>query len=405
MKNRLWLGMALTLLAGAVAAGWAADWAQWRGPDANGIAPDTGINKDWAARPPKTLWQVPLSDEGCSGPSVANGKVFIIDHQGEQDIVRALQVENGEEVWRYAYAETSKANFGFACSTPTINEGKVYTLGRLGQLNCLEENTGKLLWARNILEEFGGKRPSWNYCMSPLVDDNKVIIEPGGANLVAALDKNTGQTLWVGGGSDTPGYATPVVATLQGVKQYLILSAAGVRGLSAENGQVLWQHPWKTYADVNVATPLVTGNQVFITSGYGAGCVMLEISAQGPRVLWQNKEMEGQFISPVLYGGFLWGAGAGKFVGLNLATGQGVFQSQDPGFGINQRGGSALGVDGVLLVLAGGNGDLYMLTPANPPQVLGKITPLGGDSLTAPIMADGKLIIRNTKMLAYLDMK
>ena len=399
MKTSIWLGVALALLAGAVGAGWAADWPVWRGPDVNGIAPDTGINKDWAAKPPAVLWQVPLGDGGFAGPSVANGKVYIIDHAGDQDIVRALKVEDGTEVWRYAYADSAKANYGFARSTPVVNEEKVYTLGRLGQLNCLEEKTGKLVWTKNLIGDFGGKVPTWQYAMSPLIDGNKLIVVPGGANVLMALDKLTGETLWAGGGSDGPGYSTPVVATILETKQYVVFTASGVRGVSAENGQLLWQHPWKTDYDVNAATPLPAGNQVFITSGYSSGCAMLEITTQGPKVLWQNTDMKGKFSSPVSYGGFLWGGGEGKFVGLNPATGAVIYEAT----GFDQ--GSVLAVDGVLLILYGGNGELVMATPTAPPQVLGKITPLGGQSWTAPIMADGKLYIRNTKALACVEMK
>ncbi len=399
MKQSVWLSTVMALLVSVGATAWAADWPQWRGPNQDGIAPDTEINKNWAQKPPQTLWQVALSDGGYAGPSVAHGKVFIIDHQGNQDIVRALNLANGQEVWRYAYADTDKPNYGFARSTPTVNEGKIYTQGRLGQLNCLEEGSGKLLWSRNLLTEFGGKKPQWDYAASPLVDENKLIVVPGGANLVAALDKQTGQTLWVGGGSDTAGYATPVVTTILGVKQYVIFSASGVRGVSAEGGQVLWQHPWKTSYDVHAATPLVAGNQVFITSGYNTGCGMLEITEQGAHALWQNGEMKGKFSSPVAYGGYLWGGGEGRFVGLDPASGAVVFQQG----GFDQ--GSVLAVDGVLLVLFGGSGQLAMITPTTPPQVLGTMTPLGGQSWTAPIMADGKLIIRNTKALACIDMK
>ncbi len=403
MKKWFWPGIAFALLMGVGVAGWAEDWAQWRGPNADGIAPDTGINKNWAEKPPQTLWQVPMSDGGYAGPSVAHGKVFIIDHQGDQDIVRALALTDGQEVWRYAYADAAKANYGFARSTPVIDEGKIYTLGRLGQLNCLEENTGNLLWARNILQELGGKRGSWDYAASPLIDGDQLIVVPGGDNLVAALDKNSGATLWAGGGSDTAGYSTPAIATILGVKQYVVFSAAGVRGLSAENGQVLWQYPWKTSYDVNAATPLIAGNQVFITSGYNSGCAMLQINGdadnQTATLLWQSKEMKGKFSSPVSYGGYLWGGGEGKFVGMEPATGNVVFQQG----GFDQ--GSVLAVDGVLLILYGGNGQLVMATPAAPPQILGKITPLGGQSWTAPIMADGKLLIRNTKALACVDMK
>ena len=401
--SRIWLCLAVVALLLAAGGGWAADWPQWRGPTVNGIAPDTGINKNWAQKPPTTLWTVPMGDQGYAGPSVADGKVFIIDHEGNQDIVKALDFTNGQEIWRYAYKDTAQPNNGFARSTPIVNEGKVYTVSRLGVVNCLEENTGKLVWTHNLVTEFGGKKSNWEYSMSVLIDGNKAILEPGGANLLAAVDKTTGQTLWVGGGSDTVGYATPVLATIQGVTQYVVFSLTGVRGLATKNGQELWMYPWKTPYDVNAATPLILGNRVFITSGYGVGCAMLEIKADGgkltPTLLWQSKDLQGKFSTPVFYGGILWGGGEGNFAGIYPETGKTVYKQG------NFDQGSVLAVDGVLLVLFGGTGKLVMMTPTGPPQVLGEITPLGGQSWTAPIMVDGKLLIRNTKTLACLDMK
>ena len=401
--SKLAICLAAVLVLGAVLAAGAADWPQWRGPDVNGIAPDTGLNKNWAQKPPKALWQVPMGDQGYAGPSVAGGKVFIVDHQGDQDVVKALDFATGAEVWRYAYADTAKPNNGFARCTPVVNEGKVYTIGRLGQVNCLDEATGKLVWTHNLLTEFGGKRIAWDYSMSVLIDGNKAILEPGGANLLVAVDKNTGQVLWQGGGSDDPGYATPVLATLNGLKQYVVFSAAAVRGISAEDGTPLWSYPWKTSYNVNAATPLIAGNQVFITSGYGAGCAMLQITGeaapQQAQLRWMNKEMQGKFSSSIAYQGYLWGGGEGKFVGLDPANGNAIFRLE----GYEQ--GSLLGVEGVLLVLMGGNGEMLMMTAANPPQPLGWFTPLGGQSWTAPIMVDGKMIVRNTRTLACFDMK
>ena len=398
--TKICLYLALVVLLLAVAAGGgAADWPQWRGPSLNGVAPDTGLNKNWAQKPPQQLWSVPLGDAGYAGPSEADGRVFLIDHQGNQDIVRALDFKTGKDLWQFPYPDTAKANYGFARSTPTVNEGRVYTLGRLGELNCLEETTGKLLWSHNLLTDFGGKRATWDYAMSVLIDGNQAIVEPGGQNLLVALDKTTGQTLWAGGGTDLPGYATPVVATLNGVKQYVVFSASGVRGVSADNGQVLWTYPWKTSYDINAATPVILGNRVLITSGYKVGCALLNITAPGPQVLWQNPDMCCRFSSPVLYNGLLWGGGDGSFAGIDPETGKTLFKQG----GFDQ--GSVLAVDNVLLVLFGGTGELDMTTAQNPPQTLGKITPLGGQSWTAPIMADGKLLIRNTQMLACLDMR
>lgn len=211
------------------------------------------------------------------------------------------------------------------------------------------------------------------------------------------------RSIWVGGGSDTAGYSTPAIATIHDVKQYLVFSAKFIRGVAAENGAVLWEFPWETAYDVNAATPLVAGNQVFVTSGYNTGCGMLQINGdanqQSAQLLWKNGDMKGKISSPVAYGGYLWGGGEGRFVALDPATGAVAFQQG----GFDQ--GTVMAVDGVLLVLFGGNGELVMMTPTAPPQVLGRMTPLGGQSWTAPIMADGKLYIRNTKALMCLDLK
>ncbi len=125
----------------------AADWPRFLGPNGNGMASDTGINKDWTKKAPAVLWKIPLSDNGYAGPAVADGKVIIIDHQGTQDIVRALDLRTGTDVWKYPYADNEKMNggsYGYATSTPAIDQGKVYTVSRLGVVNCLDLKTGAL---------------------------------------------------------------------------------------------------------------------------------------------------------------------------------------------------------------------------------------------------------------------
>ena len=157
----------------------AADWPQFLGPSRNGMAPDKGIATDWVKRPPKLRWQVALTDDGFAGPAVARGTVFIIDHQGKQDIVRALDLKTGRERWRFAYADADKHVYGFARATPAIAGGKVYTLSRLGKVHCLDAGTGKLCWKRDIAADFTGKVPQWGYSMSPCVDGDALIIADG----------------------------------------------------------------------------------------------------------------------------------------------------------------------------------------------------------------------------------
>ncbi len=379
---------------------WAEDWPAFMGPNTNGTAPDTGINKNWSQKPPQVLWKVPLGDNGYAGPSVADGKVFIIDHAGDQDIVRALSLETGEEVWRFPYADTSKHYYGFARATPVFCENRLYTLSRLGLLHCLNAQTGEKLWLRNIRTEFNGSRPKWDYAASPLVDGDKLIVCPGGPNAgVAALNRRTGETIWTGGGSEVPGYATPVIATLQGRKQYVVFTSASLIGVDAAGGQLLWRVPWKTGSDVNAAMPIVGGNFIFITSGYKHGCGLIEITPQGPVVHWTNTLITSHFSSPIYYG-YVYGTGdSGRLVCLH--SGQGVAMWQQPGF----TKGGMVGVDGVIIVMDDRNGDVVMFK-ASPDsyQELGRIRPLGGQSWTAPIIAHGKLIVRNKQALACLDL-
>ena len=280
----------------------AADWPVWLGPTGNGIAPDTGINKDWNARPPQELWRVPLSDQGFAGPSVAEGRVFIVDHQGDQDLVRALALGTGAEIWRFAYADLAEFDHGFSRATPVFVEGNLYTISYLGKVHCLNAATGEKVWMRDMPSEFGGTRPQWGYAMSAFIDGEKLIICPGGANAsVAALNRLTGETIWTGGGSDIPGYATPAKVTLNGEEQYLVFAGTSFLGVAADDGELLWQVPWVNQWKVNAATPFAIGERVIFTSGYGAGCAAIEIGAQGVETKWKHTEVCARFTTPIYY--------------------------------------------------------------------------------------------------------
>lgn len=388
--------MAATITAGA----FAADWPCWRGPDHNGISPETGINKDWNTRPPQVLWQTPMHDDGYAGPSAADGKVFIIDHEGAEDVVRAIDLATGEDVWQARYPDLAKANYGFSRATPAYDAGRLYTISYLGKVSCIDADSGDILWVVDMQERFGGVVPRWGYAGSALVDGDRVVVVPGGPGAaVAALDKNTGETIWVGGGSDPAGYATPVKATIQNIEQYVVFTAKALIGVSAADGQLLWRQPWETAYDVNAPTPIVSGNHIFITSNYKRGCAVVNVTPNGPEIVWENKNMASHFNSPVYFNGMMIGPSNPNLVCLNPSTGQILWQL--PGF---ERGG-LVAVDGVIIALGGATGDLVMIEPTpQGPNELGRITPLGGQSWTAPIIADGKLIIRNKQTLACLDL-
>lgn len=380
---------------------YAGDWPNFLGPNRDSISTETGLNKNWNSQPPRELWRVPMSDDGYAGPSVANGKVFIINHEGDKDIVRAIDLKTGKDVWTHTYADSAKANYGFARATPTVDGGKVYTVSRFGIVNCLDEKTGKPVWTKDVVKEFKGEVPRWEMAWSPFIDGDKLVVQPGGSGAaVAALNKNTGATIWKGGGSDAPGYATPALATLAGKKQYLVFTGKHLIGVDAANGNLLWQVRWETKYDVNAATPLVVGpNKVFISSNYGHGCAMITVTGNNASIAWESKALQCHFNSPILFGNHIYGI-SGDLACLNPQTGKALWKQS--GF---EKGGLVI-VDGVIIAVDGAKGDVVM-AEAKPGayRELGRIKPLGGQSWTAPIIADGKLIIRNKNALACFALK
>ncbi len=399
MRQLITLALAGMLLGGGLCAS-AADWPRFLGPDANGIAPDTGINRNWNSKPPQTLWKVTMSDRGYAGPSVADGRVFIVDHVGNNDVVRALDLGSGADIWRFEYPDTDQFDYGYARATPTQHEGKLYVQGRMGPLFCLDAATGRQVWARDLRRDFAGQMPRWKYAASPVIHDGKLIVMPGGANnaAVAALDPETGQTLWTGGGGDAAGYATPVVAELDGRTQYVCMTAKAAIGVDAETGALLWSVPWGPRNGVNAATPIVGDPYVFVSSGYGVGCALIEVSDGRADIVWQNNVLIAHFNSPIFYNGHIFGIGdPGLLLCMDSASGDVIWRQQ--GF---EKGG-IVGVDGCIIAVSGNSGDVVLVEAGTTYRELGRIRPLGGQSWTAPIVAGGKLIIRNTTTLACLD--
>jgi len=380
----------------------AAEWPRFLGPNGDGISPETGINKNWAQRPPKVLWRTPMSDKGFAGPAVADGVLYIIDHTGHKDIVRAIDVQTGKDLWQFTYEDTSRENYGFARSTPLVSEGKVYTLSRLGLVHCLDPKSGRVLWQRDIIKDFKGKRPDWDLAGSPVLDGEKLILVAGGRDAtVVALNKDTGQTIWTGGGTHEPGYATPVVATIGGTKQYVVFTAKHLIGVDAATGALLWKFPWETRYNVNAATPIVSGDTIFITSSYQTGCALLQLTKRGVRQVWRSKDVQSHFSTGLLVDGFLYSTSdPGRLVCLELSSGKVAWARR--GF---EKGG-LVGVDGTAIVCDGKTGDVVMvqLSPTRY-QELGRIKPLGGQSWTAPVVAEGKLFIRNREALVCLDLE
>lgn len=391
--------MAVAILTGTNAD----DWASFRGPNANGISPEKGINKNWKKRPPKILWSMPMSDNGHAIPAIYDGKAYLLDHEGDEDIVKCLDLRTGKELWRHAYKDATKQKWGFTRVGLVCDKGKLFTLSRMGKLFCFDAATGKIVWGLDYVNDFGGKTPMWGFSGTPVVDGNHLIISPLAPKCkVAALDLNTGKVIWKCDGDVNPGHSTPVVGKLNGVKQFVFATKYGLAGI-AEGGEVLWTAPFKTKHGNNIATPiLLDGNHVFITANYKHGCGVFKVTGDKAEKVWENDLLRAHFNAPVLVDGLIYGIGdPGALLCLDPKTGAERWSKR--GFG---KGGLIV-VDGVIIAVDGSTGEVVMVKLDPDKYVeMGRVTPLEKDKIswTPPILADKKLIVRNRTGVACLDL-
>lgn len=380
-----------------------ADWPQFRGPQADGISKEKLANINWQQKAPDLLWKIDLNDESYSGPSVVGNKVYIVGHASDSDIIKCLDLKTGTTAWDFTYPDPGNSNFGYTRATPSVSKGLLVTLSRQGLVFCLDAKTGKLIWKRDLIKDFGGSMPNWGHSASPLIDGTKVIVSPGGKDAsVAALDLKTGETIWQGGGSDAASYSTPIKAQILGSWQYIILSASLLKGIDIRNGQVLWQSEFKTNGGINIPMPIVIGNSVFITASYGMGSALIDILPNvTTAVKWRNKNMLAHFSTPILMNGYIYGVGdPGKLMCIDPNDGSQKWAVE--GF----EKGPSLAIGRYLLTLVGNTGELVLSKPSPEKyQELCRMPTLGGQSWTAPVFANGMLLIRNTKTLGCYNMR
>ena len=398
----------------------AAEWSQFRGPTGDGVSLDGRINTNWNAKPPATLWTFRMSDSGWSNPCVGDNKVFVIDHvtsenkdAGEkiagkkgEDMVRALDMKTGKEIWSFSYPGMPQEKNGTTGPSPALSDGKLYTVSRNLLVHCLDAKTGRQIWERDCAKDFAA-RPAetvWGHNASPLVDENRLILIPGGPDAaVVALDKNTGATLWKAAGSNA-GDATPIVYGTGKSKQYIAFIAEGLVGLNPETGARLWAHAWKTPYNQNSATPLVIGNRIFFASAFKVGAGLLDVSnVSSPALVWKNTEAEVRFSSPVNLKGNIYCTSMpenpGCLMCISAQTGATIWKQPGFNFGpLSAAGGALIAVDGKA-------GDIVLIEPDSAAyKELGRIHPAEpATAWNVAIVVDGRMFARTKKVLACYD--
>ncbi len=254
------------------------DWPQWRGAARDDISKETGLLKEWPAAGPAKLWSYTNAGNGYSGFSIVGGKLFTLGTRDGAEILIALDAAKGTELWTAKLGTILGNKWGDGPrGTPTVDGDHVYALGGDGTLVTVSAKDGKEVW-RATTESFGGKRPGWGYTESVTVDGRQVVFTPGGPRgALVALDKATGQKFWQSTEfTDGAQYSSIVPATINGEPQYVQRTMESVVGISPKDGKLLWKQafPGKTAI---IPTPIVKGNQVYVTAGYGVGSMSFDI--------------------------------------------------------------------------------------------------------------------------------
>ncbi len=276
-------------LAALPAAG--SDWPQWRGPERDGKSAETGLLPAWPEAGPPLAWSASGLGTGYSSVSVAGGRIFTLGDLADGQYAMALKQEGGELLWKTRVGEIHEDRRGGPRSTPTVDGGRVYAMTTAGEVFCLEATTGKEIWRRSLPSDFDGYLMKamgsyeWRFSESPLVDGDRVIVTPGHVQaLLVALNKETGEEIWrtqsrrLGPiGADGAAYASAVISEAAGVRQYVQLVGRGLVGVEAESGRLLWNYNRVASDIANIATPVIHGDHVFASAGYGTGSALIKI--------------------------------------------------------------------------------------------------------------------------------
>lgn len=297
LRRPLRLALVALLAAAPLAIGPAAadDWPGWRGPHRDGRSPETGLLQSWPEGGPPLAWKSTGFGAGFSSVSVADGRIFTLGDLDDGQYAIARRQSDGSPLWRTRIGPRWEDRFPGPRSTPTVDGERIYVMGTEGDLVCLETATGKELWRRSLPRDFGGRlmqaqgRIDWRFAESPLVDGGRVIVTPGAAEAaLVALDKTTGKEIWRAAvpslgerGDDGAAYSSAVISHGGGVEQYVQFLGRGVVGIEAASGRFLWGYNRIANDVANIATPLVDGDHVFVSSGYGTGSALLRLSADG----------------------------------------------------------------------------------------------------------------------------
>jgi hypothetical protein len=377
-----------------------AEWSQWRGPNRDGISPETGLLKQWPSGGPRRVWQGSGAGIGYSSFSTSGGRLYTLGARDDIEYVMAFDRATGRKLWETPNGRRFRNEQGDGPrSTPTTEGAFVYAFGGSGELSCLDAATGKKVWTVNVVQKFGGVTPYWGYSESPLIVGDRIVFNAGGRRAaIVAVDKVSGATLWQQAG-DEAGYSSPVLLRTGSLQQVVFFTAGRGQAVDPRDGRMLWSYERASNRTANIATPIVNGNRVFFSSDYGTGAGLVEVRAAGnlasANEVYFTRDMRNHHASSILVGSHLYGFSSSILTALAFDTGTVAWRDRSVGKG------SLAYADG-RLYLYSENG-VVGLADASP----GAYTERGRFSLSTgrastwshPIITEGLLILRDQDLV------
>jgi len=315
------------------------DWPQWRGQNRDGLSAEKGLLQSWPEGGPPLAWRATGAGDGYSSFAIAQGRLFTMGARGETEYVMAFDVETGKRLWETAHGQRFSNSRGDGPrGTPTLEGDRLYAFGAMGDLSALESATGKVIWKINVLKQFGGANIEWGLSESPLVLPDRILLNAGGRGAsIVALQKTDGSLIWKSQ-NDQPGYSSAMLQKVGNVTQAIFFTGDRALGIDVNNGRVLWDYKRASNGTANVATPIVRGSRVWLSSGYDTGGALLDLTAEGSqgvraREVYFTRLMKNKYSTSVVVGDYLYGFDEMILTAMKFDTGEVAWQDRSLGIG------------------------------------------------------------------------
>ncbi len=379
------------------------DWPQWRGPNRDGRSAETGLLKDWPAGGPPLAWRTTGAGEGYSSFATSQGRLFTLGARGGTEYVVAFDAASGKRLWETAHGSRFSNDRGDGPrATPTIEGDRVYAFGASGDLSVLDAASGKVHWTVNVLKQYRGSNIQWGLSESPLLLEDRILLNAGGT--IVALKKTDGSRIWTTQG-DEAGYSSAVHHQSGSINEAIFFTSRQVLGVDVNSGRRLWSYGPVANNTANIATPIVRGNRVFVSSAYGTGGALLELTASGSNVtakeVYFTRQMMNHHATSVLVGEHLYGFNNAILTALKFDTGEVAWQNRSVGKG------SLTFADNRLYLYS--EGGVVGLAEASPKSYVehGRFELRTGrlPTWSHPIVSGGKLFLRDQDVIYAYDVR